>query len=462
MALIIRSENSSNNSLQQGKLQHAKKPKNVDEELKLTNPFLKTYLQYVENTESPTLMHIWSAISCAAACLGRHAWLDTGIGKLYANQFVLLVGPPGTRKSKALSFSSKLVRDFTGTRFAPDDTGGQRQGLITSMSGVYTRKEEDDFLNDAMMIDIENAFLQKPTGMDKSLEDLHTLYATASEFGTMMGQTNLEFARFLIKVWDGESYEYQLKNELVSIPDGLLNILGGTTPKDLAAVLPQEAIGQGLLSRFILVYSPSKRKSVPRPTLKRNLEEKIAKVYNNLYMNMHGAFTETPEAYAYSDQLYLQYDKHPRFADTRFTYYSERRQSHLAKLAMCLAAVRFSFKIELQDIQEAEHILRLTEETMPDALGEFGLSKLSDAKQKLLEFLNSAKSPITKDLLYAAIQKQVTHVEYHTILQELLQTGSIIEMQVEGREVIMAKAFDDDIIKSLINVTKPITATQTN
>lgn len=445
-------------------MQEQKMPKaiNVDEELKLTNPFLRTYLQYVNNTESPTLMHIWSAMSCAAACLGRHAWLETGIGKMYANQFVLLVGPPGTRKSKALSFSSKLVRDFTGVRFAPDDTGGQRQGLITSMSGVYTQKEETDFLNDAMMIDLENSFLQKPTGMDKSLEDLHTLYATASEFGTMMGQTNLEFARFLIKVWDGESYEYQLKNELVSIPDGLLNILGGTTPKDLAAVLPQESIGQGLLSRFILVYAPRKRKSVPRPSLQRNLEEKLAKVYNNLYLNMHGGFTESKEAYAYSDQLYMQYDKHPRFADTRFTYYSERRQSHLAKLAMCLAAVRRSFTIELQDVQQAEHILRLTEETMPDALGEFGLSKLSDAKQKVLEFLNSAKSPITKDLLYAAIQKQVTHVEYRTILQELLQSGSIIELKVDGREVVMTKAFDDQIIKSLLTATNPITPTQTN
>lgn len=433
-----------------------KKQINVDSALRLTNPFLKTYLQYVEETESPTIMHIWSAIACAAACLGRHAWLETGIGKMYANQFVLLVGPPGTRKSKALSFTSNIVRKYTGVRFAPDDTGGQRQGLITSMSGVYTQKEQETFLSDAMMVDLENQFLQKPTGLDKSLEDLHTLFASASEFGTMMGQTNMEFARFLIKVWDGEPYTYQLKNELVSIPDGLLNILGGTTPKDLAAVLPQDAIGQGLLSRFILVYAPAKRKSVPRPNLRKNLEEQIAKVFNNLYMNMHGAFKEAPEAYEFSDTLYMQYDKHPRFADTRFTYYSERRQSHLAKLAMCLAAVRCSFTIELQDVKEAEHILRLTEETMPDALGEFGLSKLSDAKQKVLEFLNSVKTPLTKDLLYAAIQKQVTHVEYRTILTELLQSGSIVEMMVEGREVVMSKSRDDTVVKELLGMTTPI------
>ena len=98
----------------------------------LDNKFLKLYLTYVEETESPRIFHIWAALSCISACLGRRAKFPFGIGPIYANSYIALVGPPATRKSTVTSIATKLLKAATTIRFAPDDTGGQRQGIITA------------------------------------------------------------------------------------------------------------------------------------------------------------------------------------------------------------------------------------------------------------------------------------------------------------------------------------------
>src|SRR5262245_35982101 len=103
------------------------------------NDFLNLYMELVEHTESPRVFHVWSALTGVAACMGRKTWLPWVDGQLFSNVYVLLVGSPASRKSTAMKIMEKRLKKSTGVRFAQDDCGGKRQGLVSAMVG-----EEDD------------------------------------------------------------------------------------------------------------------------------------------------------------------------------------------------------------------------------------------------------------------------------------------------------------------------------
>jgi hypothetical protein len=369
-------------------------------------------------------MHLWSAITAASACLARHAWLDFGIGQMYANKYVLLVGPPGTRKNHAIKFAINLVHEATQVRLAPDDTSGQRQGLITAIEGT----REDDKNHDALArVDIDDALSLTEALSTHHMElnnvDRHSMLAVATEFGSFMGQNNLDLTRFLNKLWDGEDYNYQLKKEQAVLKEPLLTLIGGTTPTDISLILPAEAMGQGFMSRIILVFGAKKEKHVPRPNLDTSQEKFLKDTYGWLFDECHGAFHEDKSAQELLDYLY------PRpvgISDNRFMYYSERRHTHLLKLCLILAATDRRKIINHEDVEQAQYILELTERLMPDALGEYGLSPLATARQKMLEFIQHAGQPVPDKLLWTVMRNDMKLIDYKNSITAMLNAKKIV------------------------------------
>lgn len=419
----------------------------ADPKLEVTHEFLKRYLQYVEHTESPRIMHIWSAISSASACMGRHVHLPFGIGDIYPNIYVLLVGPPGTRKSQAMKYSCSLVAKYTKVRFAPDDTGGQRQGLIGALEGdQFDQDELDQFelLNTASTVADITAIGNLQLNIQSV--DAHQIYAWASEFGTFMGESNATMSRLLIKVWDGEDYTYKLKNTEQVLKNPLMTIIGGTTAADIAKILPAEAIGQGFMSRFILVHAPKKEKRVARPYLDEEIGKEVADTFAWLSHEMSGAMEESKQAAELADKLYDN-DK-LTVEDTRFLYYGERRQTHLMKVSMILAALRRSYLIEEIDVIQADNLLRYTEFFMPDALGEFGLSPVGAAKQKMLEFLQHSHGPVPNAQLWYVMSRDMKRVDYRNSLSDFINSKKIREVNTkQGQSFVyigdMADVWDE-------------------
>ena len=391
----------------------------MDFKNELHNEFLKMYLNYVEDTESPRLFHLWAALSGAGACLGRRMVFPFGIADIYGSQFILLVGPPGARKSTAIKIIERRLRAATSLRFAPSDTGGKYQGLITAMVGSLESNDEiEDMLNaDAMtMIDQVGAMQ-----VQIDSRDAHVMYVCASEFTTFVGQNSMDMITFLGKAWDGEDYDYQLKSSQAILENPLLSLIGGTTPSNIATSLPPESVGQGFTSRIIMVYANEKYKKVARPKrLCSTKEQLIDKTFNYIFYEMSGEFKEEDETVL--DGLY---EDEIKIADPRFIYYCERRHTHLIKLCMALAALRKSDTITLKDIADAQLILKHTEIYMPEALGEFGLSPLSQSKQKLLEFLRHAKGAVSLNILQVVMSNDMKRIDFHNTLSELINAKKI-------------------------------------
>ena len=404
------------------------------------NEFIRRYLRYVERTESPKIMHIWSLIACASACMGKHVHLPFGIGDIHPNMFILLVGPPGTRKSKAIDYCADLIKGTTGVRFAPDDTGGQRQGLIAAIEGdeqLDDMDQEIDMMTNAISInsltDIGN--IQVST---TNASDTHHIFACASEFGTFMGEGNVNMTRFLNKVWDGEDYYYKLKNTQKVLKDPLMTIIGGTTTADIARILPSESIGQGFMSRWILVFAPQKARRVPRPSLNKSMVEFLQKRFAWLYYDMRGAMNESKDAATLLDTLYEKDDTN--IQDSRFLYYTERRHTHLQKLCMVFAALRKSYTISTDDVEQANALLQATEEFMPEALGEFGLSPVGAAKQKMVEFLQHTNEPVTTSVLWAIMQRDMKISDFRTAIADLINSDKIQEVTTDAGQAFIYKS----------------------
>ena len=418
----------------------------------IKNKFLLAHLEYVKDTESPLLMHVWAAIASAGACMARHVYLETGIKKSYANNYCLLVGPPGTRKNAAINFATNLVRDCTDIKFAPDDTGGQRQGLIKALQNADINKiksEADNIFNFGLDFgkeicsetDMENIGNFK-LNLQKNDCDKHALFVCATEFGSFLGNSAIEMTRFLIKMWDCESYKYTLKSEEIWIEDPCINILGGTTSSDIAALLPQEAIGQGFMSRIILVFAAKRHRHLPpsKSFLNKDKEDELKDVYSYLAKEAKGGMTKAPCAIAFEDKIYMQ---SITIADTRFIHYSERRADHLSKTAMILAATDKRMTIYETDFLQAHELLLETEKYMPSALGEYGLSSLALGRQKMVEFIQHANGPVSSELLWIMLRKDMRILDFRNCISELIDAKKIVEVQTSNGQALVFNEIDN-------------------
>ena len=409
----------------------------------LHNPFLLSYLKYAENTESPDLFHIWSALTCISAAMQRHLYLEAGIGNVYGNMYTLLVGPPGTRKSSAIGFASDLLFSATDVRIAPDDTGGQRQGLI---SAIVESTEDLDALSNVDMADalaLQEAFDDLVSKIDYM--DRHTMFVKATEFGSFIGQNAVDFTRFLGRMWDGGSYTYQLKSGKSTLTDGLIILLGGTTSTEISELLPAALIGQGFMSRCILVYEPHKKKktSLTSAQLDGQYVDYLTGVFKNIFHKMRGSMRFSSEAASLVDSLYFNEE---RIDDARFIFYMERRQTHLVKLAMCLAATKGQMVLEAEDIAEAEFLLSMTEKRMPEALGEYGLSPVAVARQKMLDYLRYAKEPVKERWLWTIMQRDMKLIDFKNALSALINTDKITPVDTKDGKFYLYK---DSVAKHL-------------
>jgi energy-coupling factor transporter ATP-binding protein EcfA2 len=400
---------------------------------KFETAYLNDYLQMVEDTESPRIFHIWSAVFAMSAALGRRCWLPFGTFDIYPNQYILMVGSPGTRKSTAASQAKKLLKQATGTRFAPSDTGGQRQGLVIALAGDEGMEKE--FLANAELGARENS-ISSLTQLDEVTNapddeqlievaeaDKHHLAVVASEFSRFIGQNNLSMLDFLGERYDGEDYEYRTRQSNIVLKNTLMNILACTTPTMLNNSMPPAAGGQGFLSRMILVFGTKKYKSVARPMAPPvELVLKVKDRLNDAYHRVSGPFDETADGRAYCESLY---GEPLQITDSRFGYYGERRYTHLIKLGMCLAASRGDSTITRTDYSEADRILRATERGMPDALGEFGLNPLALLKGEILGQLRATQGPLQMEQIVAMFHRDARSHEIAEVINDLIKMGQV-------------------------------------
>jgi Protein of unknown function (DUF3987) len=379
--------------------------------------YFQKYLDYVGDSESPILYHRWTSLSIIGALLGREVYLPFGHSRIYPNQYIQLMGAPGTRKSTAIGIGKRILKSVGYHRFAPDRMSKERF-LMEMMP-----PELDELDDDLMML-----------VMDKPSE----IFVVAEEFGDFLGQGNMEFATMLTKLWDNmDSYEHpKIHGKSVVVHQPTVNILSGNTVQGLALTIPPEGLGNGFMSRLIFVFAEETGIKItfplpPDESIGDELTEHLVEVKEKV----KGAITVSNAARKTLDRMYKEFIG---VEDPRLKHYGTRRFTHLLKLCIIFAAANLRTEIDEIDALRANTILHFTELKMPKALGEFGRSKYSDVANIILDGLGKAVKPMTHNELWKLVSKDLARTsELGELLKGLMAAEKIQVLTVNGKQGYM-------------------------
>lgn len=338
--------------------------------------WIGAFMEYASFGEAPPHMYFWTAVSTIAGCLRRRVWLDQAYFKWYPNFYVIIVAPPGiVSKSTTAGIGMDLLKRVPGVNFGPSVV--TMQALLGAMAAVTEEPKLSDGSFGAPM---------------------SALTIESSEFGNLLNPQDKDMVDMLVNLWDGK--EGELKKETKhsgndSVMNPFLNIIACTTPAWIAGNFPEYMIGGGFTSRCVFVYADKKAKYVAYPGLE--VPETMARTADKLVddliriSQMHGEYKMSQSAISWGRAWYEKlYKERPlNLDDARFGGYIARKQSHLHKLAMVLAASESS-RLILDDshMATADNMLADLEPDMSMVFSKIGKSEESVYIDRMVELVH--------------------------------------------------------------------------
>lgn len=387
------------------------------------------YFSFVDGTEPPAVFQRWSLIGSIGALLGRQFYFPFGSGRLFANHYIMFVGDPGTRKSTAIKKAVKLI-GMAGYETFSAQKSSMEKFLLDLQDGSV---EDDSGPEDGKgkkreAIDILASLKLKLDG-DVSDDTPKEMFIAADEFNNFIGSGNISFQSLLGELWDWDEptrlYKQRLKSsKSVSIYQPTVSILAGNTPSSFADCFPLASIGQGFMSRLILIHAePSGTKVTfpkdPSPELTKQIVTHLLRMRSVCV----GPMTMEADAESALDIIYKGW---PEMEDQRFKHYSTRRFTHLIKLCLVVCAARLATRLTVTDVLYANTVLTYAETTMPKAIGELGKSKNSEAANKIMQFLYSSREARSVKELWKIVQMDLNSPsELGVLLVNLQQADKI-------------------------------------
>lgn len=385
--------------------------------------FFTAYMHYVDldNQEAPAIYHRWTLASIIGTLLGRQFYVPFGNGIIYPNQYIMLMGTPGTRKGSAMNIGRQLLKRSGYARFSASRTSLER------------------FLIDMRQLDID------PTMGIADLESLaldgpSESYIFAGEFVDFIGPNDILFINLLTNLWDNLS-EYKhpkIQGKSVEVYQPTVNLFGGSTPQTFSIAFPPEVIGTGFMSRLLLIHSEPTGKRIAWPAIPDELlTEQFIIHIKNIREMIKGEGIFGIKAREFAQAIY---NNEVSVDDNRFTFYTQRRQGHMLKLAMIHAACDLSMEIKPDHILKANTMLSTAERLMPRALGEFGKSKYAVAANDVLQYLNKRTMPATSQDIWKAAGRNLSKIDELQYVIANLKTAEKIEiMEIKGKRGYMTR-----------------------
>lgn len=302
--------------------------------------WIKGFLEYVKDTESPKIFNEWTAYSIIAASLERRLFITRGHVTIYPDLYVILVGKSGIRKSAAAKIG---INDI----MRPLGQFNIISVLKASAESIY--KE----LSDKGKLD-------------------HCIYLFSDELQTFLGSSGFknDVIGALTALYDSpEIGEHRtLSSGTKIITNANVNMLACTTFNYVGVMLPKEAIECGFAGRvmWITAQKPGRKHAWGSPEVDYSLRDLLREDLQRM-KNLMGRVTVSREAYFFYENWY---NKHSPNYDSVMEPYLLRKGTTVLKLAMILAVSSTSvskieeFIILISHIDEATKILSRAEKTM--------------------------------------------------------------------------------------------------
>ncbi len=397
-----------------------------------SNGFITTYLEYTKNQASPTLFHLWTAVSIIAGALRRNVYIDRGgYYTLYPNLYTVLVAPTGRcMKSTAASIGIKLLYQVPGMRILHEKI--TPEGLIAYLKGEsFGHGKNGDGKRDP------NTIKKIIEGKNVRVVEQNYAYIFAPELSVFLGGVSYTagLIELLTSLYEGkDKWEYTTKTSgQCELHNVNVNLFGASNPEWLAKGFSEDAFGGGFMGRTIYIFQDEGKK-VAWPTRVPEMDELRVKLLNDLFKIalMEGEFLVEKEA---KDFYINWYENYSGDFSGRMAGYYERKPDHILKLAMILAASFSDTRIiTLAHIINAIDMLRVVEELMPKAFAYIGATNEARISQHVLEVISSAPHQfISFRRLLSSVRHMVKNRrEFEELIDTLKTTGQITEHGVRG------------------------------
>ena len=389
---------------------------------RINKNWLNAYMKFTRSAESPDAFHFWTGVGTIAGALRRRVWIDMRYFQWTPNFYIILVGPPGiASKSTSLRMGTSLLAEVPGVNFGPQSMTWQ--SLTQSMEESMEYVKYVDYY-----------------GADQ-LAPMSALTCSVPELGTFLKMEDKALVDVLISMWDGqlESWGHKTKTAgNIEVKNPWLNLLACTTPSWLEQNFPTAMIGGGLTSRIMFIYGDKKRHLVAYPD-EQIQEADFAQQKQNLITDLQriallsGSYIITPAARKWGTQWYEQlWQSRPTdLANDRYSGYLSRKQTHLHKLAIVLAAAqRDQLVIEESDLITADTLLSAVEPSMIKVFESVGVVDESKDIANLVAHVK-AYQWIEPNTLFNLLRNNMTEKDFKNALKISLEQN-LLAVETRG------------------------------
>lgn len=395
------------------------------------NHWLKAYMHHTRASESPDAFHFWTGVGTIAGALRRRVWIDMRHFQWTPNFYIILVGPPGVAsKSTTIRIGTSLLEQVDGIKFGPQS--------MTWQSLTQSLEEATEYVK---YIDAR--------GQDQ-LQAMSPLTCSVPELGTFLKMDDSALVDVLISMWDGqlENWGHKTKSSgNIEIKNPWLNLLACTTPSWLEQHFPTSMIGGGLTSRIMFIYGDKKRHLVAYPDehiLEADYHDHRQKLIDDLkrIALLSGNYQLSPGARKWGTIWYerLWANRPTGLANDRYSGYLSRKQTHIHKVAIVLAAAqRDQLVVEEQDLIEADQLLESVEPHMIKVFESVGVVDESKDIANIVAHVR-AYQWIDPQQLFNLLRNNITEKDFKNAVRISLEQGLLsVEVRSAKRGLTLPK-----------------------
>jgi hypothetical protein len=285
---------------------------------------------------------------------------------------------------------------------------------------------------------------------DGNYHPMSCITIVSSEFGTLLNPSDREMVDVMVSLWDGQigTWEKATKtqgSDLIVNP--WINLIACTTPSWIAGNFPDYMIGGGFTSRCVFVFGNQKRRLIAYPgnELPTDFKERAGHLVSDLerISQLAGQYTMSPDAVKWGEEWYATHyasREDSKLDEATFGGYFARKQTHIHKLAMVLAASkRDELIIEKEDLVEAERQITILEEDMPQVFKLIGRTQDARSTDVVFSFLSREKV-VDKEVLVRELMSTLSLQEIENGLHAVIASGLAAMKSVGGRVLVYLKS----------------------
>lgn len=385
-----------------------------------------------EALESPNEFIDMAWYWAVATAHERRVWYGDLNQPMFINPYIMFVGPPAVGKGTAMRAAARLLRDFPARN--PDGTVKMQKDNPREPEALFYALP-DTVIYEKLVHSIADHTHPFVTS-DGDVYAHSSCYFQLEELASLLREKkSADVASLLLNLYDNVPHKYDtLRSGTATITNSCLSIIAATQPDHLRAAETSNRVGEGLISRFLLIACNEPRKAqFDYPPL---TESQLASQQKLKQWLFECSFMFGPLEYADpSDAAYLQtwwetereYLK--QFAESKLAYYFERRKDQVKKLAAAMhLSESHDRKVTRDCFDRAIAFVKACEQGVIKLVERGGKNQSFILQERLVRFIQQKPRLNHEVFNFMASEMQLQEI-MNTLL--LLQTGNRIQLDGE-------------------------------